>query len=211
LATNLKGKRVLITAGPTWVPIDAVRVISNTASGSTGILLAQKLAEQGARVTLMLGPVERVYKNKTVRVINFRFFDELRSLLKSELKKTYYAAVIHTAAVSDYAPRIRKARKKISSELKALRLELKPTPKIIDSLRKISPGSFLIGFKFEPELKGNKLIRKARLLVQRAKLDLAVANSICNKQYVAYLVAAKKQDGPFSSKDKMVKNLVRLI
>lgn len=201
----------MITAGPTWVPIDAVRVISNTASGSTGILLAQRLAEQGARVTLMLGPVEKIYNNKTVRVINFRFFDELRSLLKSELKKTHYAAVIHTAAVSDYAPEIRKAHKKISSELKALRLELKPTPKIIDSLRKISPDSFLIGFKFEPGLKGDKLVRKARLLIRRAELDLAVANSICNKQYVAYLVAAQKQDGPFFSKEKMVKNLVKLI
>jgi len=186
-------------------------VISNTASGSTGILLAQKLSEQGARVTLMLGPVERVYKNKAVRVLNFRFFDELRSLLKSELKKKHYAAVIHTAAVSDYAPGSRKARKKISSELKTLRLELKPTPKIIDSLRKISPDSFLIGFKFEPELKGDKLIRKARLLIQRAKLDLAVANSTCNRQYVAYLVAAQKQAGPFSSKEQMIKKLVRLI
>ena len=53
---KLKNKKVLITAGPTWVPIDNVRVISNTATGETGILLSEKLKNLGAKVTLLLGP-----------------------------------------------------------------------------------------------------------------------------------------------------------
>ncbi|MFA4989319.1 MAG: phosphopantothenoylcysteine decarboxylase [Candidatus Omnitrophota bacterium] len=211
MATNLRGKRILITAGPTWAPLDAVRVISNTASGETGILLAQALAGRGARVTLMLGPVKAAYKNNSVRVINFRFFDELRSLLKNELKKKRYAVIIHSAAVADYAPSGPGRRKKISSGLKTLRLNLKPTPKIIDSLRKASPGSFLIGFKFEPDSQKNKLLAKANRLMQRAGLDLIVANSIYKKKYSAYLISAEKHAGPFFSKQSMVKKLVNLI
>ena len=210
MAINLKVKRVLITAGPTWVPIDAVRVISNTASGATGILLAKDLARQGAKVTLMLGPVKVGCQDKAIKVINFKFFNELSSLLKNELKKKHYDTVIHSAAVADYGPE-KSSRKKISSGLKSLRLKLKATPKIIDSLRKISPRSFLIGFKFEPGLKGDKLVEKARPLIKRAGLDLVVANSAYAKRYIAYLVATKKHYGPFFSKESMVKNLVRLI
>ena len=201
----------MITAGPTWVPLDAVRVISNTATGTTGILLAKSLAGRGARVTLMLGPVKSDYRNKAVKIINFKFFNELCSLLKNELKKKRYDVIIHSAAVADYAPVKQSSRKKISSGLKTLRLNLKPTPKIIDSLRKLSPGSFLVGFKFEPDLPGDKLIKEASRLIQRAGLDLAIANSACGKGYVAYLVTAKKHSGPFLSKESMVKNLIRLI
>ncbi|MDD2679745.1 MAG: phosphopantothenoylcysteine decarboxylase [Candidatus Omnitrophica bacterium] len=211
MATKLRGKRVLITAGPTWVPIDAVRVISNTASGATGILLAKKLASQGARVTLMLGPVQAGCKNKAVKVINFKFFNQLRSWLKSELRKKHYDIIIHSAAVADYAPGSLGKRRKISSGLKVLSLKLKTTPKLIDSLRRISPRSFLVGFKFEPDLKGVQLIRKARSLIKRAGLDLAVANSSSAKGYVAYLVGKQKHYGPFFSKERMLKNLVRLI
>ena len=211
MATNLSGKRILITAGPTWVSLDTVRVISNIASGETGILLAQALARKGARVTLMLGPVKADYKNNSVKVINFRFFNELRSLLKNELEKKRYAVIIHSAAVADYAPSGPGKHKKISSGLKALRLNLKPTPKIIDSLRKINPGSFLIGFKFEPDLQKNELLARANRLMKRAGLDLIVANSICEKKYIAYLISAEKYSGPFFSKKSMVKNLVRLI
>jgi phosphopantothenoylcysteine decarboxylase/phosphopantothenate--cysteine ligase len=213
LATNLKGKRILITAGPTWVPIDAVRVISNTATGETGILLADDFSRRGAQVTLILGPVGKGCKNKSVKVINFKFFNELSSLLKSELKKKHYDIIIHSAAVSDYglANKASGIPKKISSRFKVLRLNLKATPKIIDSLRKISPDSLLIGFKFEPDLKGANLIKKTSQLIKRAKLDLAVANSVYAKGYLAYLVAAKKHYGPFFSKKDMAKNLVRLI
>ncbi len=55
---SLNGKRILITAGPTWVPIDNVRVISNIATGTTGVLLAWQTSAQGAKVTLVLGPCE---------------------------------------------------------------------------------------------------------------------------------------------------------
>jgi len=82
----LATKSVLITAGPTWVAIDSVRVISNTATGETGTLLAERFAQQGAKVTLLLGPVSNCCLNKKIRVINFKFFDELRDKLIRELE-----------------------------------------------------------------------------------------------------------------------------
>ncbi|MDP2043683.1 MAG: phosphopantothenoylcysteine decarboxylase [Candidatus Omnitrophota bacterium] len=209
MVTNLKGKKVLITSGPTWVPIDNVRVISNIASGQTGILLAQRFAQQGSRVTLLLGPVGIDSLKGKIKLKRFSFFNELNILLKKELRKDY-DIVIQAAAVSDYA--LEPARnKKISSGRKNLKLTLKPTFKIINCLRKIKPDSFLVGFKFNPHLAASKLIKEARSLIKEARLDLAVANSARSARYRAYLVSREKSFGPFLSKAAMAKNLVKLI
>lgn len=207
---KVKNKRILITAGPTWVPIDSVRVISNTATGKTGILLAEELAEQGAKVTLLLGPVGAYCLNKKIKIIDFKFFNELNYWLRKELKKRKYAAVIHSAAVSDFKPSVI-SRRKLSSHKKSLSLILKQAPKIIDALRSLSPESFLVGFKFEPDLAGERLILKARSLLKRAHLDLVVANSMYKKHYLAYLVNVKRDYGPFFSKEKMVKVLAAML
>ncbi|MCX5706087.1 MAG: bifunctional phosphopantothenoylcysteine decarboxylase/phosphopantothenate--cysteine ligase CoaBC, partial [Candidatus Omnitrophica bacterium] len=101
---NLKNKRVLITSGPTQVAIDSVRVITNNATAETGILLANKLKDSGAKVTLLLGLVNNCVLKKNIRVLNVRFFDELKRLIENELKVREYDLVIHSAAVSDYQP-----------------------------------------------------------------------------------------------------------
>ncbi|MFA4854411.1 MAG: phosphopantothenoylcysteine decarboxylase [Candidatus Omnitrophota bacterium] len=209
MATNLKGKKVLITSGPTWVAIDNVRVISNTATGETGILLANKFTQQGSRVTLLLGPVGAAGLDGKIKLKRFSYFDELSILLTKELDKDY-DIVIHAAAVSDFKP-ISAGNKKINSRVKILKLTFKPTPKIINCLREINPRSFLVGFKFEPDLTTKKLIKEARNLIKEAALDLAVANSARNSRYSAYLVNAKKSYGPFLSKPQMAKNLLKLI
>jgi phosphopantothenoylcysteine decarboxylase/phosphopantothenate--cysteine ligase len=81
----IERKKILITAGPTWVPIDKVRVISNIASGETGILLAKEADRLGLDVTLILGPIGSRFK-KTIGVKRFHHFDELHGLIKRELK-----------------------------------------------------------------------------------------------------------------------------
>jgi len=209
LDTKLENKKVLITSGPTWVFIDNLRVISNTATGKTGILLANKFAQEGCRVTLLLGPVEPCGLNDLVKLKRFSFFDELSNLLKKELNKDY-DIVIQAAAVSDFKPRST-TNKKISSHVKSLKLLLKPTPKIINALRKLKPRSYLAGFKFEPDLADGKLIKEARELIKEAHLNCVVANSLRNKRYSAYLVESKKNYGPFLSKPEMADNLVKLI
>ena len=209
LDTKLQGKRVLITSGPTWAPIDNVRVISNTATGQTGVLLAKKFMQQGCRVTLLLGPVNIATLDNKIRVKRFCFFNELNTLLKDELREDY-DIVIQSAAISDFVP-ISSSNKKISSRCKTLKLVLKPTLKIINCLRKIKPKAILVGFKFEPNLMANKLINKTRNLIKSAQLDLAVGNNLLDKQYNAYLISKTETHGPFSSKPEMVNNLIKLV
>ena len=98
----LAGKKILITAGPTWVPIDDVRVISNISSGEMGTLLAKEARACGMDVDLILGPVTYSEPLKGVRVTRFKYFDELLKLVSSTLARKPYDVILHAAAVSDY-------------------------------------------------------------------------------------------------------------
>ena len=98
---RLKNKKVLITYGSTWIPLDQVRVLSNRSSGKLGQLLTTQFKKEGARITLLEGPVEKPFLSKGVRVVRFKFYDELLALLKQELDKKY-DIILHAAAVADY-------------------------------------------------------------------------------------------------------------
>lgn len=212
-------KKVLITAGPTWVAIDKVRVISNIASGETGILLADKLSEQGAKVTLVLGPGNCDYRNSfgyrkpnyglransKVKIVRFSFFEELRQALKKELKASRYDFIIHSAAVSDFAP-----QKPIKGKLKSGRpyvLRLKALPKISADIRRLAPDAVLVLFKLESGIKDEELIRRARKTLAASQADLIVANSI-EPRYKAYILDAKNIYSRAGSKQEMAKNLI---
>ena len=200
----------MITAGPTWVPIDDVRVISNIATGSTGILLAEQFLKQGAKVTLLFGPAPKsCCIDKKIRCLKFNYFEELLGLIKKELK-TKYDIIIHSAAVSDYQPAA-KLKGKVNSERTSWLLELKPTLKIIDLIRKENPEAFITGFKFEPQAKEGNLLEEARDLIRRAQLDIAVANTISKNKYRAYVVDAATSIGPFFTRIRMAKRLIKLI
>ena len=82
---SLKNKRILITAGPTWVAIDSVRVISNIATGETGILLAKRLSLQGAKVTLALGPSCCAYASGKINP-DFACLPARQAIAKSGIK-----------------------------------------------------------------------------------------------------------------------------
>ena len=205
---GFKNKRILITAGPTWVPIDGVRVISNTATGETGILLAKKLAALGAQVTLLLGPVGSCCINKKIRLIRFKFFDELKNTLTREVRTKKYGVVVHSAAVADY--RVQNTfRKKISSKLKKFTLRLVSTKKLIDCIKKIDKGICLVAFKFEPQAGKEELLSEARSLLKRTDSDLVVANTVHGKKYCAYIVDEKfNTTVALDSKYKFVKSLI---
>lgn len=207
---HLTDKRILITAGPTWVPIDNVRVISNVATGQTGILLADRLQKQGAKVTLILGPTGDCCLNKKIRLVRFKFFEELKNKISKELRSKKYDIVIHSAGVSDYQLSTTYG-KKIKSEKKILRLSLVPTPKIIDLVKKINNSIFLVGFKFEPAVKKNILIQRTRRLAKRAHLDLSVANTINKNKYLAYIMNGKKISGPICNKRDLAKRLIKIL
>ena len=184
---GLTNKKVLITSGPTWVAIDRMRVISNISTGSLARLIAGNLTEFKAKVTVLEGPVTEQLNTDGVRVLKFYFYDELRSLLKKELRKKY-DIVIHAAAVSDY--RLKHPFKgKIFSGIETLTLELCPTEKIIDSIKKIAPKVFLVGFKLEPNMGKASAIQEASGLIRHAGCDLVVANSIDkNNRYSGHII-----------------------
>ncbi|MFA5287276.1 MAG: phosphopantothenoylcysteine decarboxylase [Candidatus Omnitrophota bacterium] len=210
MVTSLKDKKVLITAGPTWVKIDSVRVISNNATGSTGILLAEKLTQLGAKVTLLLGSVGADNLNKKIRVLHFQYFDELKALLEKELKTRKYDLAIHSAAVSDYKPKLTQ-KGKIKSGLEELNIKLTPTLKIIDIFKKLQPSISLVGFKFEPEASKFKLINEARGLIHKTKADFVISNTLKRGRYLAYLVTENVEGAPVFSKKDMVENLLKSI
>jgi phosphopantothenoylcysteine decarboxylase/phosphopantothenate--cysteine ligase len=208
LVTN---KNILITAGSTWVAIDKVRIISNTASGKTGLLLAKQLKKSGAKITLLLGPGD--FSNSRIpgiRVVNFKYFRELKKLLSSELKKQKYSALIHAAAVADYRPE-KAFNRKISSSLSNWKISLVPTEKLINGVKRIAPGLVLVGFKFEPDAGKNRLFEKGRQLLKEADLDIVVANACKNKTYQAYILDKTNGYGPFLNKFKMAAYLSKIL
>lgn len=208
--SNLKNKKVLITAGPTWVAIDRVRVISNTASGETGILLAERLKDLGAKVTLLLGPVNCCCIDKKISLIRFKFFHELKNLITNELKSKNYDVVIHSAAVSDYKP-AKYYNYKIKSGSLNFQLKLAPTKKIINLLKKIRPLALVVGFKFEPQAKKSVLLEKAKCLLDNSGVDFVVANSMKNNRYIAYVLGVSQIYGPMLSKRDLTDGLISLI
>ncbi len=184
---SLRGKKVLLTYGPTWVAIDPVRVISNISSGEMGLLLETALIKAGAKVTSLQGPITRPKATTTrATVIPFIYFEELLSNLKKELKKPYHA-VIHAAAVADYEVSGGRSTK-IKSNHKQLAIKLKPTPKIIEGIKKINPDIFLVGFKLESNFGEANLKKKTLALRTRARCDLVVANTLTQNRYAAWLL-----------------------
>jgi len=181
MSKPLAHRKVLVTAGPTWVPLDRVRVISNISSGRTGIALAHSAAQKGAHVTLLLGPVEADVSSQLsvlgVRIKRFRYFDELLAALKHELTAHTYDIIIHAAAVSDYMPAAA-VKGKITSGRKRVVIVLRPTAKIIEAIRRRAPAAILVMFKLEVRRPRGRLLAITRGGMRRAKADIAVANNV---------------------------------
>ncbi|HAJ56161.1 MAG TPA: hypothetical protein DCL35_00130 [Candidatus Omnitrophica bacterium] len=183
----LKGKKILITAGPTWVPIDDVRVISNVSSGELGLLLAKNALKYGADIDLLLGPVSRpVPLDKKIRITRFTYFDELHDKVVLALKSNKYDVILHCAAVSDYLPRA--VRGKISSEQGQLVLRLDRAPKIVDDIRRLAPEAFLVMFKLEGNVTDAVLLKRALEAMKRVGADLVIANRFINKKYRGFIL-----------------------
>ena len=200
--------RVLITCGATWTPIDDVRVISNISSGEMGHLIAEAFRKQKAEVTVIEGPVTHTLTDKKVKVIKYRLFDELVDVLKKELLKKY-DIIIHAAAVSDFKV-VGASGKKIASD-RNVTLRLRTTPKLIKDIKRLSPESFLVGFKLESNLNPKDIFKTVRSLFISSACDLVVANSLKNG-YQGYIVDA---DGDIlakaNNKQKIANELVKTL
>ncbi len=179
-SSELKNKKVLMTAGPTIEYIDPVRVITNQSSGKTGVLLAKELISAGAKVTLVYGPgTEKPPKGaKVIRVSTGKeMFDAVKKTMKKKLD-----VVIMAAAAADYTPE-KPSKKKIKSSQSTLEVSLKKTPKIINQVKKIQKDVLLIGFKAETNLSKKDLINEAKKKMVESEADLIVANDIGSTRY----------------------------
>lgn len=204
---SLNNKKIFITAGPTWVPIDEVRVIANIATGETGELLAGKLAAQGAKVTLALGPGKEKSNSQLRRLIRFRFFNELKDILIRELKRRRYDIIVHSCAVSDFKPEY-KLRGKLASS-KSQRLKLIPLEKLVTLIRHLAPAAILAIFKLEFAVTDKTLINRAKKYREKVGADLVVANRI--NPYRAFIIDC--QDSPVSARSKkdLTKKLIKAL
>jgi phosphopantothenoylcysteine decarboxylase/phosphopantothenate--cysteine ligase len=168
----LKGKHLLINAGPTREPIDPVRFISNYSSGKMGIALADAAAEYGADVELVLGPVSIVPRNDSVKIIDVTTAESMASECISRFSGCDIA--ILSAAVADFTPEEVKG-KKIKKDSGELLLKLKPTTDIAETLGKTKkPSQILAGFALETDSETENAIKK----LIRKNLDLIVLNSL---------------------------------
>ncbi len=172
---TFKGKTVLITAGPTYEPIDPVRFIGNRSSGKMGLALAKAFAAKGAKVELVLGPVSLDAHFKGVHVIPVETAEEMYSAC-NEAFGTADVAVM-AAAVADFTPE-EVASEKIKKEKGIEKIKLKSTPDILASLGKVKKeNQILVGFALETEDE----LTNARKKLERKNLDMIVLNSLKDK------------------------------
>ena len=170
----LKGKKVLVTAGPTYEAIDPVRFIGNHSSGKMGFAIASAAANLGAEVFLISGPSNQQIKHSLVHRVDVVSAEEMYDASHMYFKDVDIA--ILSAAVADYKPK-NSASQKIKKTDTALELSLSPTKDILASLGAIKKQQYLVGFALET----NNEIENAKGKLKRKNLDAIILNSLQDK------------------------------
>ena len=167
---DLNGEVVLVTAGPTQEPLDAVRYITNRSSGKMGYALAEEAAARGARVVLVSGPVH-LAEPHGVETIQVRTALEMRKAVLEHLKES--TIIVKAAAVADYH-RSNPPRQKEKKTAARLSLELDPTPDILAEVGRQKGDRLLVGFAAETD----HLAEEARRKLESKNCDMIVANLV---------------------------------
>jgi phosphopantothenoylcysteine decarboxylase/phosphopantothenate--cysteine ligase len=198
---DLKGERILITAGPTQEPIDPIRYISNRSSGKMGYALARMARRRGAEVVLVTGPTQLPPPRKDIEFVSVRTAEEMREAVLHHFDRC--TAVMKAAAVADYRPREISPRK-IKKGEPFFSLEMEKTSDILEELGRRKEGKILIGFAAESE----NLLKNAQAKLQAKKLDLIIANEIdvsfgrdTNQVKIIYPTGKTKDIPPMNKED----------
>lgn len=170
--SDLKGKRILVTAGPTFEPIDRVRFLGNRSSGKMGYAIARQAAARGASVYLVTGP-SYLAPPETVETIRVESALEMQEAVLGRVGQM--DAVVMAAAVSDFRPATQHEGKLKRAE--AINLALIPTPDIAAAAAAAAPRALHIGFALE----AGDLIEAARDKLVRKRQDLVVANEVTDR------------------------------
>ncbi|UCG14969.1 MAG: bifunctional phosphopantothenoylcysteine decarboxylase/phosphopantothenate--cysteine ligase CoaBC [Deltaproteobacteria bacterium] len=166
----LQGKRVLVTAGPTWERMDPVRHLTNPSSGKMGYSLARAAQRLGAEVTLIAGPTS-LPPPSGVRLIQVHTARQMYNAVVEEFAQV--DVVVMAAAVSDYRPKA-VAKEKMKKVGDHHVLELERTEDILLRLGELKDGQILVGFAAETE----DMLRNAKEKLHQKNLDLIVANDL---------------------------------
>jgi phosphopantothenoylcysteine decarboxylase/phosphopantothenate--cysteine ligase len=170
-ANDLAGRRILVTAGPTYEPIDPVRFVGNRSTGKMGIAIAREAAARGARVTLVLGP-GTAEPPAAVGAVRVETAEEMREAVVQRFAEV--DAVVMAAAVADFRPASATDRK-IKKEQGLSSIELEPTADILRELATLRSGrQILVGFAAET----NDLEVAGRAKLEAKELDLIVVNEV---------------------------------
>ncbi|MFQ5993717.1 MAG: bifunctional phosphopantothenoylcysteine decarboxylase/phosphopantothenate--cysteine ligase CoaBC [Acidiferrobacterales bacterium] len=166
----LDGLHVIVTAGPTWEPIDPVRGISNRSSGKMGYAVAEAAVEAGARVILITGPTT-LMPPEHVTLVRIMTAQEMYDAVHANVRDA--EIFIGVAAVCDYRP-VETVPKKIKKTSETLNVKLLKTPDVLASVAALSPGPFTVGFAAET----NDLEAHARKKLVDKQVDLVAANDV---------------------------------
>lgn len=208
---DLKGKKVLITAGPTYEKIDPVRYIGNHSSGKMGIALANEAGNRGAMVTLILGPSRYSCHHPNVTVVHTTSAEDMFLATKGSYPESDIS--IFAAAVADYTPSS-PSETKIKKANNDLSISLMRTKDIAKEMGKIkSKNQINIGFALET----NDVLQNALKKLEKKKFDFIVLNSLndkgagfkhdTNKITIIHKNEAKKEF-PLKSKNEVAKDIV---
>ncbi|HYF13440.1 MAG TPA: phosphopantothenoylcysteine decarboxylase [Phycisphaerales bacterium] len=168
--------RILITAGPTHEPIDAVRFVGNRSSGRMGVAIADAAAARGWDVDLLMGPAPAAPADARVRVTRFRTCEDLRRLLREHVVRA--DVLVMAAAVADYRPKIDPQffGGKFRRKSETLVLELEPTPDLLAEVARVrTPSQLFVGFALEPR---EEMVAAAKAKMERKGIDMVVANPL---------------------------------
>lgn len=210
LEGDLKGKKVVITAGPTYEKIDPVRFIGNYSSGKMGFALAEECASRGAKVTLVAGPVQLKTQHSAITRINVESAAEMADATVNSFADA--DAAILCAAVADFTPSV-SANEKLKRGDDDLVLQLQPTQDIAAKLGSIKKESqVLVGFALET----NNEEANAKGKLARKNLDFIVLNSLndagagfrCDTNKISIIDKSGKCDYPLKSKSEVATDII---
>lgn len=170
----LKGKKIVITAGPTYEAIDPVRFIGNRSSGKMGIAIAEACAAHGAEVALILGPSKEKTDHPSVKTIQVTSASDMYEASVEEFKNA--DAAVMAAAVADYTP-VSVSDQKIKKKEGDLQIELKRTQDIAAALGKDKGNRVLVGFALETQNEEANAQKK----LEKKNFDFIVLNSLQDK------------------------------
>lgn len=234
-------KKIIITAGGTSERIDNVRKITNSSSGKLGMTIANHLLKENNDIMIYYVCSKNSLRptDNRIQIIEIDGTIDLKNTIEGLLVNENIDYFVHSMAVSDYmtdyVTTIERMKEsitehddideafknievicgnKLSSYEDNLVIVLKPTPKIISSIKNLSPSTYLVGFKLLDGVSKEKLIEVAKRLRNKNKCDLVVANDLAtirNGEHIGYIIDRNNEIEEAHGKDDIAKKLVRRI